>query len=202
MLVDDHAVVRIGLVVMLELDRGFKVVAQANDGIEALELFARQLPDVTLLDIRMPQLNGVETLRRILAKWPEARVIMLTTSDLDDDITQAIDAGARGYVLKRSSRDELIQAIRQVHGGETCIPEPLARRLAANRLTPQLTEREREVLALLPKGLTNTDIARVLGISMGTAKNHVQAIFKKLDVMDRSEAVTAALQRGILKLDE
>jgi signal transduction histidine kinase/FixJ family two-component response regulator len=136
---------------------------------------------VTLLDIRMPQLNG----SKILAQWPEARVIMLTTSDLDEDIEQAVGAGAYGYLLKKITRDQLVQAIRQVHAGRICFPEAVAQRLAANRLAPRLSEREREVLALLPKGLTNPDIARVLGISMSTTKTHLRSIFSKLDVMVR-----------------
>ena len=202
MLVDDHALVRMGMVALLETDRNLRVVAEADDGVQALQLFAQHRPDVTLLDIRMPRLNGIETLRQILAKWPEARIIMLTTSDLDDDIERSIEAGACGYLLKKITRDELIGAIRQVHAGEACIPEVVAQRLAANRLAPHLSERERQVLALLPKGLTNPDIARVLSISLSTTKTHLRTIFSKLDVMDRAEAVTAALQRGILHLDE
>ena len=202
MLVDDHALVRMGMVALLETDRNLRVVAEADDGVQALQLFAQHRPDVTLLDIRMPRLNGIETLRQILAKWPEARIIMLTTSDLDDDIERSIEAGACGYLLKKITRDELIGAIRQVHAGEACIPEVVAQRLAANRLASHLSERERQVLALLPKGLTNPDIARVLSISLSTTKTHLRTIFSKLDVMDRAEAVTAALQRGILHLDE
>jgi two-component system, NarL family, response regulator len=202
MLVDDHALVRMGLVALLQTEAGFQVVAEADTGRQALELYASHSPDVTLLDIRMPHMDGIETLQQILARWPEARVIMLTTSDLDDDIERAVAAGASGYLLKKITRSELVSGIRQVHGGEVCIPEVVARRLVANRLAPRLSDREREVLALLPRGLTNPDIARALGISLNTAKTHLRTIFSKLGVADRSEAITVAAQRGILRLDE
>jgi DNA-binding NarL/FixJ family response regulator len=202
MLVDDHALVRMGMVALLETDPGFRVVAEADDGVAALELFARHRPDVTLLDIRMPRLGGVDALQQLVARWPEARVIMLTTSDLDDDIERAIAAGASGYLLKKITRDELFAAIRHVHGGGAYIPELVARQLAANRLAPRLSDREREVLAMLPRGLTNPDIGKALGISLGTVKTHLRTIFAKLDVADRSEAITIAAQRGILRLEE
>lgn len=202
MLVDDHALVRMGLIALLETERDFRVVAEADDGFQALELFAQLKPDVTLMDIRMPRMDGIETLKQLLARWPEARVIMLTTSDLDDDIERAVEAGASGYLLKKITRDELVSAIRQVQGGDICIPKVVAQRLAANKMAPRLSEREREVLAMLPRGLTNPDIAKALGISLSTAKTHLRTIFSKLDVADRSEAITVAAQRGILRLDE
>ncbi|MEI8287939.1 MAG: response regulator transcription factor [Verrucomicrobiota bacterium] len=202
MLVDDHVLLRMGLAGMLQLDDAFTVVAEADNGPEALKLFAQHQPDVTLLDIRMPGQSGVETLRQILAKWPAARVIMLTTSELGDDIAQAVKAGACGYLSKKITRDELIGAIQKVHAGETFIPKDISRRLASHQSSPQLSDREREVLVLLPKGLSNPEIAQRLGISSFTVKNHLHTIFKKLQVEDRAEAVTAARQRGILKLEE
>lgn len=202
LLVDDHALVRMGLAVLLEMEPDFKVVGEADDGVQALELFARLNPDVTLLDVRMPHMDGIETLKQLIQKWPEARVVMLTTSDLEDEIDRAIRAGACGYLLKKVTRDELVRAVRQVHDGEACIPDEVAKQLAANRDAPRLSEREREVLAMLPRGLTNPDIAKALGISLNTTKTHLRTIFSKLDVVDRSEAINVAVQRGILHLNE
>jgi DNA-binding NarL/FixJ family response regulator len=200
-LVDDHALVRMGLKVLLEMEPDFKVVGEAGDGQQAIDLFQRLKPDVTLLDVRMPTMSGIETVKQLIKKWPEARIIMLTTSEMEDEIERALEAGACGYLLKKITRDELVSAVRQVHGGEACIPEMIARQLAANHLAPRLSQREREVLSMLPRGLTNPDIAQALGISLNTAKTHLRTIFSKLDVADRSEAVTVAVQRGILHLD-
>ena len=133
---------------------------------------------------------------------PDARIIMLTTSELEDEIERAVELGACGYLLKKITGDELARAIRLVHSGEICLPAEVTRRLAANRLAPRLSEREREVLALLPRGLTNPEIAHALGITLNTAKTHLHTIFSKLDVANRAEAVSAALQRGLLQLDK
>jgi DNA-binding NarL/FixJ family response regulator len=202
MLVDDHALVRMGLKALLEIEPDFVVVAEADDGVAALEQYAIQQPDVTLLDIRMPRMDGLQTLERLLAQRPDARIIMLTTSDMDDEIARAVELGACGYLLKKITGDELARAIRLVHSGEICLPVEVTRRLAANRLAPRLSEREREVLALLPRGLTNPEIAHALGITLNTAKTHLHTIFSKLDVESRAEAVSAALQRGLLQLDK
>lgn len=201
MLVDDHALVRMGLKALLEVESDFEVVAEADDGVAALELFARSLPDITLLDIRMPRMDGLEALGKLLARSPNARTIMLTTSDLDEEIERAIELGACGYLLKKITRDELVRAIRLVQDGGICMPAEVTRSLAANRLAPRLSEREREVLALLPRGLTNPEIAKALGITINTAKTHLHTIFSKLDVAGRAEAVSAAVQRGLLHLD-
>jgi DNA-binding NarL/FixJ family response regulator len=202
MLVDDHALVRMGLKALLEIEPDFVVVAEADDGVAALEQYAIQQPDITLLDIRMPRMDGLQTLERLLAQRPDARIIMLTTSDMDDEIARAVELGACGYLLKKITGDELARAIRLVHGGEICLPVEVTRRLAANRLAPRLSEREREVLALLPRGLTNPEIAHALGITLNTAKTHLHTIFSKLNVESRAEAVSAALQRGLLQLDK
>ena len=202
MLVDDHALVRMGLKALLEIEPDFVVVAEADDGVAALEQYAIQQPDVTLLDIRMPRMDGLQTLERLLVRRPDARIIMLTTSELEDEIERAVELGACGYLLKKITGDELARAIRLVHSGEICLPAEVTRRLAANRLAPRLSEREREVLALLPRGLTNPEIAHALGITLNTAKTHLHTIFSKLDVANRAEAVSAALQRGLLQLDK
>lgn len=202
MLVDDHALVRMGLKALLEIEPDFVVVAEADDGVAALEQYAIQQPDVTLLDIRMPRMDGLQALERLLARRPDARIIMLTTSELEDEIERAVELGACGYLLKKITGDELARAIRLVHSGEICLPAEVTRRLAANRLSPRLSEREREVLALLPRGLTNPEIAHALGITLNTAKTHLHTIFSKLDVANRAEAVSAALQRGLLQLDK
>jgi two-component system NarL family response regulator len=202
MLVDDHVLLRMALAEMLQSDPAFKVVAEADNGAEALKLYANHQPDVTLLDIRMPGLTGVETLRQILAKWPAARVIMLTTSELEEDIALVMKSGARGYLPKRITRDELTLAIRKVQAGEVYMPDQISRSLSAALAAPQLTEREFEVLAFLPKGLSNRDIARLLGISQHTVKNHLHVIFQKLEAAGRSEAIAVAQRRGILRLDE
>jgi DNA-binding NarL/FixJ family response regulator len=199
-LVDDHALVRMGLAVLLEMEPDFKVVGEAGDGRQAIEMFGRLKPDVTLVDVRMPLMNGIEIVEQLIKKWPEARIVMLTTSEMEDEIERAIEAGACGYLLKKITREELVSAVRQVHAGEACIPDIIAKQLAANHLAPRLSRREREVLSMLPRGLTNPDIAQALGISLSTTKTHLRTIFSKLDVMDRSEAVTVAVQRGILHL--
>ena len=201
MLVDDHALVRMGFVALLETQADIRVLAETGDGAEAIKLYERHHPDVVLLDLRMPGMDGIETLKRLLAKWPNARVVMLTTSDLEDEINRAIECGASGYLLKKITRDELIDAVRLVHSGEACIPQAVAKQLATSRHNPRLSEREREVLAMLPRGLTNPDISTALGISLSTTKTHLRTIFYKLDVADRSEAVTVAMQRGIIQLD-
>lgn len=202
MLVDDHALVRLGLKALLEVEPDFEVVAEADDGVAALEQYAKLQPDVTLLDVRMPRMDGLEALRQILLRWPDARVIMLTTSDMDDDIGCAIELGACGYLLKNITRDELIRAVRQVLSGDICLPEAVVARLKASRDAPKLSTRERQVLSLLPKGLTNPEIASALGITLNTAKTHLHTIFSKLDVKGRAEAVTAAIKRGILCVAE
>ena len=202
MLVDDHVLLRMGLVSMLELDPRFKIVAEADNGSQAIDLYEEARPDVTLLDIRMPGLSGVETLQSILSKWPKACVIMLTTSDLEDDIERALTLGARGYLLKKTTRDELIEAIVRVHAGEIHIPQEISKKFHTSQAFKRLSDRERELLTLLPKGLSNPDIARVLGISAFTVKNHLYSIFKKLEVTDRAEAVAIAQKRGILPIDE
>jgi two-component system NarL family response regulator len=200
MIVDDHHLVRIGLVAILELEPGMAVVAQAEDGQQAVDTYRRHHPDVTLMDMRMPGLGGVEATVAIRTEFPEARIIMLTTYDGDEDIHRAMQAGARGYLLKNVPAEELVTAIKAVHAGERYLPGEVARRLAERNAASDLTARELEVLELLVKGLSNREIGRLLGFSENTAKFHVKGILGKLDASDRTEAATSALQRGYLHL--
>ena len=198
MLVDDHAVVRMGLKAMLGLEADFEVVAEAEDAEEAVRLYAEHQPDVMLLDLRMPGDSGVVVVQRLRARYPEARIIMLTSFDLEEEVFQSLDAGAQGYVLKSMEPEELVMAIRGVHAGERWVPPALERRLEERAGTKQLSPRELEVLDGMRRGLSNRDIGMVLGISEHTAKNHSKSIFKKLQVADRAEAVAVGFERGLL----
>jgi len=201
LVVDDHLVVRMGLVALLNRRKDFEVVAEAEDGAQAVERYREYRPDVCLMDIRMPKLTGVQALAAIRAEFPEARVIMLTTYDGDSDIRGALAAGASGYLLKDVEGDELVLAIRAVHAGRRYLPAEVAQRLAERSATPELTPRELEVLELLVKGLSNKQIAEVLDFTEFTSKAHVRNIIGKLGVGDRTGAVTEAIQRGIVHLD-
>lgn len=198
LLVDDHAMVRMGLKAMLGLEPDFKVVAEAEDADEAVSLFARHLPDITLLDLRMPGGDGVEVVRRVRKEFPSARIIMLTSFDLEEEVFQSLNAGAQGYVMKAVGREELCDAVRNVHSGERCVPPAIERRLAERAQTQRLSNREIEVLDHMRRGHSNKDIALALGISENTAKNHSKAILRKLQVADRAEAVAAGFERGLL----
>lgn len=200
MLVDDHAVMRAGLANMLNANSNFRVIADADDAGTALELFRIHLPDVTLLDVMMPNVGGIECLRRLLCDFPDARVLMLSSSDAVEDIAQALDAGACGYVTKTAVPSELIAAIQAVHAGNLAVSPEIQRRLADRAGSEKLTAREIEVLHLMRKGLTNPQIGEMLGITARTAKAHVAAILQKLEVSDRTEAVTRGFERGFLKL--
>ena len=211
LIVDDHTVVRDGLSVMLGRQPDLAVVGEADNGLTAVERARELRPDVILMDLRMPELDGVEAMRRIREEDPEARFIVLTTFDSDEYIFDAIDAGAKGYLLKDASRDELFRAVRTVHRGESLIEPGVAAkvldRLAqlsrrGSRPDPAqiLSEREAEVLQHMASGAANKEIAESLSISESTVKTHVTNIFQKLDVNHRTEAVTQALQRGIIKL--
>ncbi len=200
LLIDDHAVMRAGLANMLNANSGFNVVAGADDATGGLALFRQHRPDVTLLDVSMPGLGGIECLRLLRAEFPEARVLMLSSSDAEEDIVQALESGACGYVTKTARPAELTAAIIAAHAGKRVISPAIESRLAERGSGTTLTAREIEVLHLLRKGLTNPDIGRVLGITPRTAKAHVAAILLKLEAADRTEAVTRAFERGLLKL--
>jgi DNA-binding NarL/FixJ family response regulator len=201
LITDDHAVVREGLAAMIGRRAEMQVVAEASNGVQAVELALKHKPDILLMDLRMPQMGGVEAIRTIRAAWPEARVIVLTTFDGDEDIFRALQAGAKGYLLKDTPREELLEAIRTVHAGRKHIPPEVAAKLADRLTSETLTEREREVLQLIVAGQSNKEIGASLNISEGTVKVHVNSLLGKLGVSDRTQAVTAALKRGLVHLD-
>ena len=200
MIIDDHPVVREGLSRIIVSDKNMEVVGEASNGQEALEKFRKLRPDVTLMDMRMPQMNGVEAIEAIRKDFPNARILVLSTYDLEEDIYLSLQAGARGYLLKDSPHSELLAAINRVHSGERVIPPSIASRLAERIGGNELTARESEVLNLIVHGKSNKEIGDELGISEGTVKSHVNNILDKLDVTDRTQAVSVALKRGIVHL--
>lgn len=208
LVVDDHSLVREGLARLLEMREEFQVVGEAGNGLEAVERARELKPDVVLLDVRMPELDGVEALRRIRAENPEIKAVVLTTFLSDDYVFRALEAGAAGYLLKDVSSEELFQAVRAAREGRVSV-QPNVMRMLLDRMvqgpngpagTETLSAREQEVLRLLAQGATNKEIAASLCISLATVKSHVFSIFKKLDVRDRTEAVTLAVQKGIITL--
>ncbi len=200
MVADDHHIVRQGLAALLKTVKDFAVVAEAPDGQEAVRLYDQHRPDVTLIDLRMPKMGGVEAVTEIRRKHPAARIIVLTTFDGDEDIYRALQAGAKGYLLKGMFGEELIEAIRAVHAGKSRIPSAIAERLADRMGGPGLTSRELSVLQLIVAGKSNKEIGSELGISEATVKTHINSILSKLGVGDRTQAATTALQRGIVHL--
>jgi two-component system NarL family response regulator len=202
LLVDDHSVVRMGLAAVLSLEDDLTVVAEAEDGAEAIEKFRAERPDVVLMDVRMPTMGGLEALRLLMAQWPTARVMMLTTSELDEDIERAIEGGAVGYLQKSVKREELVRAVHQVHRGGSYVPETTARRLSQLAKRKHLSHRECEVLDGMRRGLSNRDIAVALSISEHTVKAHVKAILQKLESADRAEAVARGFEQGLLRVED
>ena len=202
LIADDHPVVREGVAAMIERRPDMTVVAEAATGREAVAAYRAAQPDVVLMDLRMPEMTGVEAIGAIRGEFPGARIIVLTTYDGDEDIYRGLQAGARAYLLKDAPRDELLDAIRAVHAGQSRIPPAVAARLAERVLAgPQLTPRELEVLRGIVAGQSNKEIGAALSIGEGTVKAHVNNILGKLGVNDRTQAVTTALQRGIVHLD-
>ena len=198
---DDHPLIRDGLAAVIRAEPGLQVVGEAANGEDAIEAYARLRPDVVLMDLRMPVMDGLTATRAILADDPSARIIVLTTYDGDEDIHRALAAGARGYLLKDMMRTELLSVIRAVHRGQRGIPAPVAARLAEHTPRIGLTPRELEVLRLVAEGLSNAQVAERIGRTEGTVKVHLKNILQKLDVKDRTEAVTTALRRGFIRLD-
>ncbi|MEY5024766.1 MAG: hypothetical protein RLZZ244_294 [Verrucomicrobiota bacterium] len=197
LIVDDHQIVRMGLRALLQLEADLEVVAEAGDSEAALRAFHQHRPDVTLLDLRMPG-GGLETLKQIRQHSPEARTLLLTTSEKEEDVHACLRAGARGYAFKSMPPNALANAIRVIHGGGLWIPAEVARIDSNRKATPELSPRELEVLRLLVKGLTNPEIGELLAISRSTTKVHVAHILEKLGVADRTEAASEAFRRGLL----
>jgi DNA-binding NarL/FixJ family response regulator len=197
---DDHYVVRIGIVALVNTESDMEVVAEAVDGLQAVELFERHQPDLVLMDARMTVKTGIEAIIEIRRKNPAARVLMLTAFDGDADIRKAFDAGAQGYVLKSATGESLIPAIRSVAAGGRWIPQEVAHRLSSRNSYETLTARELEVLNEIAKGLANKQIASALDITEYTVKDHLKNILAKLRVADRTEAVSVSVQRGIIHL--
>jgi DNA-binding NarL/FixJ family response regulator len=201
-IVDDHPVVRAGLTSMLGTQQELEVIATASSGDAALEALGSTPADVMLLDLRMPGMSGVKTIQEIRRAGHLTRIIVLTSFETDEDIYRAVQAGAQGYILKDTSLKEMIEAIKNVHAGKRYIPRDIAARLAERMMRAELTARELEILRMLAKGLTNKQIGRVLSISDNTVKNHVNSVIEKLEVSDRTEAATTAIQRGIISADQ
>ena len=201
LIADDHAVVRQGVAAIISTDRGMTIVAQAKNGREAVELFRRERPHVGLIDLKMPELDGVGTITAIRAEFPHAALLVLTTYDRDEDIYRSLQAGAKGYLLKEGSPQELLAAIRAVHRGQRYLPPEVAEKLAEHVMYPELTGRELEVLRLMATGKTNREVGGALFITEGTVKAHVNNILTKMGVRDRTQAVTTALKRGLVQLD-
>ncbi len=198
--VDDHPLVRKGIASILATEADVQLVAEAGNGREAVEQFRRHQPDVTLMDLRMPEMNGIEATRAIRAEFPDAKIIALTSYDGDQDIFRALEAGIRGYLLKEMVHTEVLRAIRAVYAGKRLLPPEVVERMSEPLPRAALTDREIEVLTLVAKGLSNKEVADQLGTASGTVKMHIQNILGKLGASDRTHAVTIALQRGIIHL--
>ena len=200
LIADDHSVVREGLVSLVKRKSDMVVVAEGSNGREAVELWKEHRPDVTLLDLRMPELDGVGAIKEIRELDENAQIVVLTTYDGDEDIYRAIKAGAKAYLLKDTARDALVDTVRRVHAGETYLPPELAAKLAERVGGQALSPREIDVLQRMAVGKSNKEIGAELFISEGTVKTHIKSIFSKLDVVSRTEAVATASRRGLIQL--
>lgn len=198
--VDDHPVVRDGIAMILEMQPDMEVVGTAATGESAVTLFRRHRPDMTLMDLQMPGMGGLEAIKAIRAEYPDARIVVLTMYEGDEDIYRSLQAGAVTYILKSTLCDDLVQVVREVHSGKRLIPPDIAARLSARENEPTLSPRETEVLKLLAAGMRNKEIGATLGISEETAHGYTKSIFLKLKVHDRTSAVGVALQRGFIHL--
>ena len=200
LVIEDHPVVRQGLVALLSNAPDIEVVGSASDGLEGIQVFRSARPDVTLMDLQMPSLGGVEAIQRMRKEWPDARFIVLTTFDGDEDIYRAMQAGAKAYLLKGMEVEELLAAIRTVHTGRASVSSSIAEKLAQRVGSQDLTAREVEVLERIVAGRANKEIANDLNISEATVKSHVNSLLGKLGVDDRTHAAVVALRRGIVHL--
>ena len=198
LIADDHLVVREGLSALLNRRPDMKVVAEASDGVSAVELFCQHQPDVGLIDLRMPRMSGLEAILAIRQLAPDARLVVLTTFDGDEDIYRALRAGAKGYLLKDTSLEEMLECVRAVHAGKSCLPPKVAAKLANRMGSSDLSRRELEVLRLMVDGKSNKEIGDILHIAEGTVKVHVNHILDKLGVSGRTAASVAAVERGII----
>ncbi|MEK7948854.1 response regulator transcription factor [Luteolibacter soli] len=197
-LADDHPSLRAGLAAILDSQQDLKVVAEAGSGNEVMG--SKEVADVYIMDLRMPDGDGVQTIKALVARDAAAKVLVLTTYDNEEDIFQALEAGARGYLLKDTTKEELVAAVRQVNQGERYLPQNIASRLADRLIRPNLTPRELDVLRLVSRGRTNKEMASAMFISEETVKSHMKSLFQKLGVHDRAEAVSVSLQRGLIRL--
>ena len=200
LIVDDHPIMRVGINALLASSKEMEVIAQAGSGEEAIKLHAQYSPDITLMDLRLPGISGVETIRSIRSQSSKARFIVLTTYDGDEDIYQAMEAGASGYLVKGMPQDMLVNAIKKVHAGGRYLPPPVSQALTSRTRDSNLSNREREVLRLLANGKSNREIAVDLGITEATVKCHVSVILMRLNASDRTQAVVTALQRGLIHI--
>ena len=200
LIAEDHLIARVGVTTIVNMQPDMTVVAEAANGQQAVEMFRKNLPDVTLLDLRMPGITGLEAAAAIRRDYPKAKLIALTTYGGDEDIRRALHAGVQAYLMKDILHDELLKAIRAVHEGQTYLPASVAAALAAQVPRPDLSVRELQVLELIVAGLANKQIAYTLNIAEYTVKNHVKNILDKLAVQDRTQAATVAIQRGIIHL--
>jgi DNA-binding NarL/FixJ family response regulator len=201
LIVEDHHVVRQGLVSLLNVVEGMEVVGEAADGVEAIAQYRKHQPDITLIDLRLPRMSGVDAIQRIRLESPQARFIVLTTYDGDEDIYRALKVGAKAYLLKGMTTEELITAIHAVHSGKSHIPQVIAEKLAERMGVEELTPREMDVLEQIVSGKSNKEIADELGVSEATVKTHINSLLGKLGVTDRTQAATAAIRRGLVTLE-
>jgi DNA-binding NarL/FixJ family response regulator len=199
---DDHLVYRIGIRNLLASEPGFEVIGEASDGLQAIDMHRALRPDVLLLDLRMPKRNGIEVVQAIRHEDPGARILVVTSYQTEEEIFQVLQAGVLGYVLKDVGRDTLVEAVHSVDAGTRWISPAIARQFADRAVRPQLTARELEIMRLLARGLTNREIANVYNISANTVKNHLNSLMSKLEVADRTDAVSFCLARGIVRPED
>ena len=200
LIVDDHPIMRVGIAAIINAQPDMKVVAQAGNAAEAIRMFAETQPDLTMMDLRLPDRSGVEAIREIRTRFPKARIIVLTTYEGDEDIHQALEAGARGYLIKGMPHDALVKALYRVHAGHRFLPQHVAEALSARMPGSHLSQREQEVLQLLFAGKSNAEIADMLSIKEATVKSHVSMILMRMNVSDRTQAVVEGLKRGLVHL--
>lgn len=201
MLVDDHPGYRKGMAALIQSEPDLEVIAETGDGLDAIQLYAGKRPDIVLMDLRLPGMGGVEAIIAIRREFPDAKIIVLTTFDLDEDIYRALQSGAKSYLLKDTPDDELAATIRAVHAGNQVLPPKVAQRFAERQRRANLSEREMQVLRLLTRGRSNKEIGSALFISEDTVKAHLKTLFGKLKVQDRTEAAIAAIRHGIVHLE-